>query len=195
MMTNLIKPQGFIDKWIELFNEFDLDDKEHLNTYKNSSLWTNYVLSDQSPVIKGICNEFDLNCRLEEYKIDAVFAQNTRGLVNETLEIKSYGTINEYYPPFYSLLLEHENNWKDCWREMSKLIHFKSPLKVLVTYADYNQDTEKLYNALRTDFKTIIDRSNLVFKENDATHYILILGQRIENQSKLQWLAEHSGNW
>ncbi|HVY04946.1 MAG TPA: hypothetical protein VHB46_03115 [Burkholderiales bacterium] len=48
------------------------------------------------------------------------------------------------YPKAFSVIIEHENNSKQSCEEMSKLLLFNSPLKVLITYARAGEDLEDL---------------------------------------------------
>ncbi|NMM50754.1 hypothetical protein [Marinigracilibium pacificum] len=173
--------EKFESAWREVFNPDLINQESLLSKYTNSTLWTNYVLKE-SDLVNNICEKFDLRHRPEEYKIDIVFAPN-----KNLSEISSLVSSEEFFPPSYSIILEHENNIKDCWREMSKLTHYKARLKVLVCYKDYNESIPKedITNEYLEDFKSIVRESNTHYCENPETEYLMIIGQR--NKEGLHW--------
>lgn len=76
-----------------------------------------------------------------------------------------------------------------AYEEMHKLTYYRSNLKVLITY---NWDPSKTgdawdftFDRLCKNFKSTIAQANETSPENDATIYLLIFGQRIDQ--KLVW--------
>ena len=64
---------------------------------------------------------------------------------------------------------------------MCKLTYAKSKLKVLITYnwdIEKNKDYEYVFKILKKNFSEIISQSNQQFSENETTEYILIVGQK-----------------
>ncbi|QCK16243.1 hypothetical protein [Mangrovivirga cuniculi] len=178
---SLISAKNFISLWKSVFNPDLLKEESLLSKYLNSNLWTHYIFKE-SDIINRIKETFDLRYRAEEYKIDAAFAPN-----KNLSEISSLVPSDEFFPPCYSIILEHENNIKDCWREMSKLTHYKARLKVLVCYKDYDESIseEGITNRYLKDFEAIVRESNTHYCENPETEYLMIIGQR--NKEGLNW--------
>ncbi len=96
-----------------------------------------------------------------------------------------------FYPTYYELLIEVENDVERCYEEMTKLVYAKSKLKVLITYnwnTEQDQDYHYVNKILRNNFSEIIRQSNTNFPENKETQYMLIVFQRKDD--KLFW-----NNW
>lgn len=102
-----------------------------------------------------------------------------------------------YYPSEILILLEHENNISDCWREMIKLTYKRAKLKVLITYSKYESVSGEVANEVRLlseNFQTIIKQSNEIHREEPNTEYLLIVGlwskDKIQNW-KLSWYKKY----
>lgn len=122
-----------------------------------------------------------LEYRTEYDKLDLVLARPNLFKFKQIPE----GTIKDkygFYPKEFIMVVEHENNFKGCWQEMTKLAYFKAKLKVLITYNEPNKkDNNDVLEVLSTNFGDIIRQSNLDYPDNDFTQYVLIVGQKIEN--------------
>ncbi|MCX2743656.1 hypothetical protein OO013_07260 [Mangrovivirga sp. M17] len=176
-----VNAENFKTFWKENITHLINSDKNFLDKYLNNKSWTDYFLKE-GDIINLIKKEFGLRERPEEYKIDMVFAPK-----KNLSEISTLVSSGEFFPPCDSIILEHENNIKDCWREMSKLTHYKARLKVLVCYKDYNESISKedITNEYLEDFKSIVRESNTHYSENPETEYLMIIGQR--NKKGLHW--------
>lgn len=88
------------------------------------------------------------------------------------------------YPISYDIVIEIEieNNLEGAWQEMIKLTWIRCPLKILVTY---NQKWSNEDDMLRQSFTTNISQSNITFKENQDTEYLLIIGNK--DNDLLNW--------
>jgi hypothetical protein len=187
-----MKATEFISKWKDLIKDLKRNPK-FITKYQTSTEWTKFILggsscmSTGSPLGDAIAsknNKEGLCYRTEDAKIDIAFGKENF----EVLDIKNTNEIKIddcFYPKVYEIIVEHENNIDDCWREMAKLTSFRAKLKVLITYnwgEDENdkKDYSKNIETTAQNFGKIIKQTNEAFPENPDTEYLLIIGQRKE---------------
>ena len=99
---------------------------------------------------------------------------------------------NLYYPSLLSVIIEHEHNLEKVEEEMWKLIFWRSPLKVLISY-DWNDDEKttanrknKLLQKLEKLSKMLVS-ANKAYPESKNTEYLFIIGNRDNVDSDIKW--------
>lgn len=91
-----------------------------------------------------------------------------------------------YSPPCLDVLIEHENDYDRIEQEMWKLLMFRSPLKVLVSY-DYSEKkktTSHRRNFVEKKLNTLADMRRQVdekWKEWEDTEYLIVIGNLVDN--------------
>ena len=102
------------------------------------------------------------------------------------------------------VLIEHENDYTRLEEEMWKLLMFRSPLKVIVSYDwDENEKTNpSRINGLKDKLDKLADMARQVdknWKEAEDTEYLIVIGNRNADDNiiwKFKKLTEnyHWGN-
>jgi len=86
-----------------------------------------------------------------------------------------------FYPRYYSILVEHENDIYKCYEEMAKLAYCRARLEVLITYNE-NVDSTGNYpfieETIISNFGLIVKQANEDFPEIENTEYLLLVGQK-----------------
>ena len=122
-----------------------------------------------------------LECYGELYTLDIVFVSG------EDLYRKDL-----CYPSLLPVIIEHEHNLEKVEEEMWKLIFWRSPLKILISY-DWNEDekkTEKRKNLLADkleELSKMLIAANRAYPEAKGTEYLFIIGNRDDVQSDIKW--------
>lgn len=164
-----ISANRFKDFWEDYFKSL----KNNLQgIWEDSTNWTKTILYNDSGGLKKHLEIFlnkDFVVCEEKNKIDfAVY------LPNNLLEIWTYDNKEKYvlkdFPLKYEILIEHENDFRTCEKEMIKLTHYKSFLKVLITYPEIDSHKEALIKNMDTILKKANDYS---YDEN--TEFLLIM--------------------
>jgi len=194
-----MKATEFIIKWKKFIKE--KKDEVKMNTgkdrfigkYQDDTSWTKFILggskctSTESPMGNAIVDK-GLYYRTEDAKIDIAFGKDNFKVLNiKNKNEKNIKIDDSFYPKVYEIIVEHENKIDDCWREMAKLTSFRAKLKVLITYnwgeeKDKRKDYSKNIENTAKNFGKIIKQTNKVFPENPDTEYLLIIGQRKEEE-------------
>jgi len=132
-----------------------------------------------------------VECRTEYDKIDLVIGKSDNNFqFNREYESQKKRNASIFYPKVFEIIIEHENDFKSCWQEMTKLTYRKARLKVLITYNKPNENGKEhreILEVLRTNFRDIIMQANREFPENEMTQYILIIGQKVYINKYLKW--------
>lgn len=169
--------------WLKIQEQNPNKYKKIVAHYENNKSWTDFILKGKSSELKAISiadfieEQQGLNFYKEDLTFDVVFAKEFHKQVWSGNKTKQKNISESFYPSQYEILLEHENDISDCWREMVKLKLVKAKLKVLITYNYAEQESENFdYVKEKTieDFKSIIQNSWQVQDEE----YLLIIGQR-----------------
>lgn len=185
--------------WIEFISQNCISKSNWLKYYNDSHLWTEitiglkYSEEINSPFGDFIKNVSGLEYRKEDGLTDLSFSENNffnkiYSLHNSESERKEVIPKNAFYPKYYDILVEHENNIYLCYQEMIKLTYNRARLKVLITYNGNVDDTSdyKYVNAIIIkNFNTIIRQATEKYSENRDTEYLLIVGQL--NNGNLDW--------
>lgn len=121
-----------------------------------------------------------MKCHGEFYKLDLVYVSG-KDLFREDL----------YYPSLLPVIIEHEH-FNNVEEEMWKLIFWRSPLKVLISY-DWNEDektTHRKRNWWTDKLKALsemLTTANRDYPETEMTEYLFIIGNREDVQSDIKW--------
>ncbi len=112
--------------------------------------------------------------REELFRADVGFVSKSDAFMN------SYG--EHTMPLFIDVLIEHENRYKEIHQEMWKLIFYRSPLKVLITYA-YGEEAQNTVNKMLE----FLGKANAKFRENENTEYLFVIGSVAGKDAKMKW--------
>ncbi|MEX0568104.1 MAG: hypothetical protein Q6363_002965 [Candidatus Njordarchaeota archaeon] len=155
-----------------------LEEKFNLNIYSmEHEEWTKIVISDE--LFQQITEKFGLRYRFEDYKIDVVLA-GCANLIYEQYD-------DRFWPLERLVLVEHESFIENVIEELYKLLYWRAPLKVFISYP--SQSSKKSIDDYMKTFAEIIKRSNKWFPENSETQYLFIIGQMNESRKGLKWQA------
>ena len=186
-MTNLITPKQFLNAFETQWNEDATDNSKRKQAFLDEKPWTQYMLGSEPPgFLRRVADKLRKNvnrleCYGELYKLDLVYVSG------EDLYRKDL-----CYPSLLSVIIEHEHNLETVEEEMWKLIFWRSPLKVLISY-DWNDDektTENRKNKLSGKLKKLskmLDSANMAYPEVKGTEYLFIIGNRDNVQSDIRW--------
>ena len=196
---SMLNADNFIECW-ELFSQdFISKNSDWLTLYESSADWTTRFLggkqsgSESSPIGNFFQQKFSrLRYRTEDGSFDLSFSVAPN---YSQLPYLYKGNIDhfdiaasDFYPTHYDAIIEIENDCRCAWQEMAKLTWVRSPLKVLITYNWHPSDKSiwQTETKMLTDtFSSIIHQSNLQFKDNTQTEYLLIIGNNANNN--LNW--------
>ncbi|MBE2294478.1 MAG: hypothetical protein IAF00_05980 [Phycisphaerales bacterium] len=117
----------------------------------------------------------------ERYSVDALYMGG-----------KSLHNNNPSYPLEVHALIEHEFD-EDLETEMWKLLHWRAPLKVIVSYdwAEDEKTNKAKQNFLRDKIACLRDmqsRVNAFHPECSDTEYLFIMSYREMRDGKLSWI-------
>ena len=138
--------------------------------------WTSrkaYTSLIRQTLLPAIANELGLTpyCQRDYYWLDAVFCQD--------FDTARFGPGSQY-AKCLQVALEHENDFRDCKKEVNKLQLFNVPLKVLITYAPpVRQD------GLLKEWAEIILDADLFGDFGSARRQLVVFGDK--DQGRVQW--------
>jgi len=138
-----------------------------LKYWENDSQWTNNFFNKEN--LRQIFN--NPNIEFEYRKIDMVLYSKEKYVEIDNFD-KS-GFVKTEYPLCLDVVVEHENNYQNCFEEIRKLTEIKAKLKVLISYPPNDIESR---NALKHKMIKGIKQSNNYFAENSNTEYLLIFG-------------------
>lgn len=178
--------QVFKSQWDELKRNVDMG--KVVRAYKDNTEWTAWMLGETRGKIPppqlgekgllGLCGKdlgfCDEQIRREDSKMDMMFVDG-KSLFGGTAAEPHWG-----YPSHLSVLIEHENNLSDTRCELWKLLFWRSPLKIIVTY---DERRDELSDACLGQLKKLSDMRRDVdkdysSKEGDDSEYLVLIGQR-----------------
>lgn len=195
MTENILRINSdiFISLWNEFSQQFTSENSEWQVLWDSDFLWSKKFLggkkssSETSPIGQFFQEKFqDIRYRTEDGSFDLAFsfAPNYAGIpyINRN-KIDHFNLDDQFYPAAYDIIVEIENGCNYAWHEMTKLTWVRCPLKVLITYnGKWSNENEMLV----LSFSTIISQSNKNFKDNLATEYLLLVGNKTTD-NKLEW--------
>jgi len=204
-MNNYISADEFKAYWIEFINQEVMNDPQWAEWYDHDyKKWTEITiglptLKGNSPIGEFIKSKTGLRYRKEDGLVDLAFApdNNFEGILSlhekqeERIDVlKKDPEKVPFYPRYYSILLEHENDIYRCFEEMAKLCYCRARLKVLITYnenIDSKSDYKFMEELIVQNFRKIKLQSNKDYNENEKTEYLLLIGQK--DQEELKWFS------
>ena len=191
--------KDFSAHWKKFISQNCISKSDWLKYYNDNHLWTEITIglkcSEEinSPFGDFLKNVSGLIYRKEDGLTDLAFSENDffnkiYSLHNSESKRKEVLPKNAFYPKYYDILVEHENNIYLCFQEMIKLTYYRARLKVLITYnenIDDSSDYKYVNDLLINNFCTIIKEATEKHHENRDTEYLLIIGQM--NHGTLAW--------
>ena len=100
----------------------------------------------------------------EYYSLDCIYV--------EGYDTEHFGP-NSGYPLYFAVIVEHENDPKRSCEEMSKLLLFNAPLKVLITYRSGSQlDTDL------SRYAKIIEASGSALTASTSQRVLVVFGDK-----------------
>ena len=168
----------FSSEWLQMLDE---DEEEMLVSFKKDSTWTPKILGDNG-LLKKMSNVFDREYKhrfgREWYTLDAVFVSG-----------KDLFRSGRNYPSEVLTIIEHENG-PNVEEEMWKLIHWRSPLKVLIFYGypESSNDSRKDWaNNKAQDLWKMLDTVNEFHEESRRTEYLFLVGSLGDRSRLPEW--------
>jgi hypothetical protein len=155
-----------------------------LTPFESRGAWTQRIQKKDGflyRVMKRLVNEArPLEYRTEWYFVDALYVGGEN----------MYGD-NLSYPSEVHALVEHEFD-EDLETEMWKLIHWRSPLKVIITYdwADDEKTTDQRKNYLTnkaSKLRSMLASVNRFHPESTDTEYLLLMASRVRHDGPITW--------
>jgi len=203
-MKSYISAKKFTKYWTYFIKQKILTVSDWKEWYDNEyKKWTKETIGlpvseeKKSPFGDFIKSKTGLRHRKEDGLFDLTFApdNNFEGIfyLHEKPEdrfdvLKKNPERVPFYPRYYSILVEHENDIYKCYEEMVKLAYCRARLKVLITYNE-NVDSTGNYpyieETIISNFGLIVKQANEVFSEPADSEYLLLLGQK--DGDKLKW--------
>tara|TARA_R110002072_G_scaffold3149_9_gene23540 strand:- start:2510 stop:3334 length:825 start_codon:yes stop_codon:yes gene_type:complete len=175
---------SFLIEFLNIWEDaIDSNKANILEKFSSNKLWTEYMLGE-SGFLEKISNKFNVNERpvkfaKEYYTVDALFVGGKN----------IYGKKDSLnYPSNVYALIEHENA-EDVETEMWKLIHMRSPLKVLIFY-DYREDEKNKINWAPEKVEVLLkmlDEVNEFNAESIGTEYLFLVGRKKDEVSLPTW--------
>jgi hypothetical protein len=189
---NRIDAKTFIRAWVEFSKEFTSKNPNWLDSYQSSISWSTLFLGgkksteENSPIGNFLKDKFALRYRVEDGLFDLAFSssENFKQIPYLSRNVLDYFEPEYFFPAYYDIIMEIENEYVCAWQEMTKLTWVRCPLKVLVTYNGI-KEKQKENEMLIQSFQTIIKQAIGAYPENPETEYVLIVGNDL-NQ-KLNW--------
>ena len=154
--------------------------------FKDKPAWTSYMLAPNGFLHRVMRRLEKPSCPLfyknEWYTVDALYIGGCDLFRNDLM-----------YPSSVKVLIEHE--WGESLEEeMWKLIHWRSPLKVIIAY-DWSEE-EKKTEARRSwankklgKLKDMLQIVNDSFGEIAATEYLFLIAQHNKPGAPIFWRA------
>jgi hypothetical protein len=186
----------FFELWTDFIQKEILNDSDWIKWYDDNKIWTEKTIGNKISETKKspfgdycITKKEQLRYRKEDGLTDLSFSlkqhfKDIYSLHENTDERREVISNNIFYPTFYEVLVEHENNIYLCYEEMIKLTYDRARLKVLITYnenVDKKSDYKFINEILTNNFRTKINQANTKHPENSETEYLLIIGQKVNN--------------
>lgn len=158
---------------------------EVLQKYEDNKEWTKFLF-EQGGFLESVMRwlhplEPGVKYRTEYYTIDALY------VAGEDLLGTNFG-----YPPELHVLIENEHG-ENIEEEMWKLIHWRSPLKVIIFY-DWNEDsqtTEHRRNWVASKLQKLrgmMETVNAFWPETPETEYLFLVANR-EKTPEEGWVS------
>lgn len=190
-----IKAIDFIKIWTEFIIKIT-SDSNWVDYYSNNKKWSEFIMGEKnniqnSPFGNFASNKYEFRYRKEDGLTDlSISSTKNFNEIKSLHETNNLDVIKQdfYYPRYYDILIEHENNIYFCYQEMIKLTYSKAKLKVLITYNENSVEDENYMYIQRqvvSNFSSVIKQANSNLTESESTKYLLLIGQK--NDKKLNF--------
>jgi hypothetical protein len=195
----MLTPQHFYDTFKKCFKE---KESEFLSAYNESGIITELVVKNGNCILERTLEQLKIDNLAESnlitvkdfYSIDMIYCSS------ENLDPIYKGI----YPQSFNALIEHENDWSKIEEEIYRLLIFRAPLKVVITY-DWDDDQNakaknrgKELGDKKNQFIGLIKKFNEYAQPEIVTQYLFIVGNRKDNSAKeinwKAWVFDHKGN-
>lgn len=153
--------------------------------FDNRAAWTR-MMQDRDGFLHRVMQRLvNQNRRLEYktewYSVDALYVGG------DDIYLK-----NLSYPSEVHALIEHEFN-EDLETEMWKLIHWRAPLKVIISYdwAVKDKTTDQRRNYLSdkvAKLRSMLDSVNIFHSESSETEYVFLIASRVTHNGPITWV-------
>ena len=158
-----ITGEDFFYAFKELFQTiYEKSPDEILNKYKKRNPWTDLLLNDKKAFLPHVIYQLgnsELECKREFFGFDLCAWDNGRFYDNKP----------QYDKPLYlSVTIEHENG-PNPEEEFWKLLHWYSPLKVLISHPSHVNTMIEHFNRIRKEVCSFHSRS-------PEDQYLIIFG-------------------
>ncbi len=178
---------AFRNEWQRVTQEFPDD---IIDAYEKDSTWTDFMLSPNGFLYRVMENISDkkslkLYFRREWNNYDCLYLSGD--------EYAEDDSGSSWEKSRIEVVIEHENIFNTISTEMGRLIHARSPLKVLITYAPYqadkgvNKNLFTIVNMLEDLWKKVDDSAHLIAEDSE---YLIIIGDRegkIDKTKDIKW--------
>lgn len=162
---------------------------ELTDIYEKDTAWTEFMLSSNGYLKKVMEN-------ISSKKLKLFFRRNwndTDCLYLSGDEHAGDGGDLNGVESRVEVVIEHENIFSNIGNKMEKLIHIKSPLKILITYAPYqadkgvNKNLLAIKNMLSDIWEKVDDSGHLM---DEGSEFLIIIGDRerkTDKTSDIKW--------
>jgi len=170
------KANLFFEYFLSMLEE---SEKVNLENYSSSELWTEIITSSRESIIdlvfKKYSNSDDPKTNHEYFRVDNILYSrpDELELESELYNVKDDTKLNRH---IWDLIIavEHENDRNDWTDEITKLMHIRSELRVVISYSSTIDQKKEIIAAT----ELIKHFGNYVRPEEGA--FMLILGCRTD---------------
>lgn len=172
---------AFLEEWHLLISQEVITGT---TPWDSKSVWTEKMLGQggffNRIMARLIRDDRYFEYRREWYSVDALYVGGK----------STYGS-ELAYPSEVHALIEHEFG-EDLETEMWKLVHWRSPLKVIVSYdwADNEKTTENRQNFAEkkiAKLRAMKSEVDAFLPESSETEYLFIIARRARHDSDITW--------
>lgn len=191
MENEEITEEKFFDIWKKVCKD---KESELVDAWKSTGKrYTEVVLgkdNSESVVckVKSKINNDEYDLQQEYYSCDVVYYKNgdyiDRNPIKATSERRTPGEINGVWLKTIRIHLEHENDIKNSWQEITQLCVMPGrELNVLVTYPNNEGDSKNIINA----YKSILSGNDSC--KSDSFHLLVIFGflEGTSGKKSIEW--------
>lgn len=172
---------AFVSEWQRIDQEHPY---EITDAYENDTAWSEFMLSSNGflkKVMESISGQKQLKLSFHRgwHDCDCVYLSGDE-YTGKDGDSSRAGSRTE-------VAIMHENIFSNIGPEMEKLIHIRSPLKVLITYAPYqadkgvNKNLLAIRNMLTDTWKGVDGSSHLIDEDSE---FLIIIGDREKKTDK-----------
>jgi hypothetical protein len=178
---------AFVSEWQRIDQEHPY---EITDAYENDTAWSEFMLSSNGflkKVMESISGQKQLKLSFHRgwHDCDCVYLSGDEYTGDDSDSSRPESRTE--------VAVMHENIFSNIGPEMEKLIHIRSPLKVLITYAPYqadkgvNKNLLAIRNMLTDTWKCVDGSSHLIDEDSE---FLIIIGDRekkTDKTSDIKW--------